>query len=176
MIKLIAFLGNPGKDYEKTRHNAGFLFADEIYPSANWQSKFHAFYLQDGERRILKPLTYMNLSGTSVSEASSFFKIKAEEILVVHDDMDLPLGKAVLQNGGGTKGHNGLKSIRDRIGNASFYRLRIGIGKPIHGDTSLYVTSPFTSSELITLSSLFSLIRKDWPLEEKEKSWMVEIR
>ncbi len=176
MIKLIAFLGNPGKDYEKTRHNAGFLFADEIYPSANWQSKFHAFYLQDGERRILKPLTYMNLSGTSVSEASSFFKIKAEEILVVHDDMDLPLGKAVLQKGGGTKGHNGLKSIRDRIGNASFYRLRIGIGKPIHGDTSLYVTSPFTSSELITLSSLFSLIRKDWPLEEKEKSWSVEIR
>ncbi len=176
MIKLIAFLGNPGKDYEKTRHNAGFLFADEIYPSANWQSKFHAFYLQDGERRILKPLTYMNNSGTSVSEASSFFKIKAEEILVVHDDMDLPLGKAVLQKGGGTKGHNGLKSIRDRIGNASFYRLRIGIGKPIHNDTSLYVTSPFTSSELITLSSLFSLIRKDWPLEEKEKSWMVEIR
>ena len=174
MIKLIAFLGNIGKDYEKTRHNAGFMLAGELYAAEKWQSKFHAFYLEDGARKILKPQTYMNLSGTSLSEASSFFKIKADEIRVVHDDMDLPLGKAVLQKGGGTKGHNGLKSIRDRIGSADFYRLRIGIGKSVHNNTALYVASPFTSIELITLSSLFSLIKRDWPLEEEEKSWWVE--
>lgn len=174
MIKLIAFLGNPGKDYEKTRHNAGFMLADEIYSSERWQSKFHSFYLQDGERKIIKPLTYMNLSGTAVSEAATFFKIKPDEILVVHDDLELPVGKAVMQKGGGTKGHNGLKSIRDRITSADFYRLRIGIGKPVHNDTALYVTSPFSSSEMITLSSLFSLIRRDWPLKEEERSWRVE--
>ncbi len=174
MIKLCVFLGNPGKDYEKTRHNAGFMLSDELYRGARWQSKFHAFYLDDKTMKVIKPLTYMNLSGTSLSEAAAFFKIKSDEILVVHDEMELPLGKAVMQKGGGTKGHNGLKSIRDRLGSAAFYRLRIGIGKPIHSDTSLYVTSPFTSIELITLSSLFSLIRRDWPLKCEEKSWSVE--
>ncbi len=174
MIKLIAFLGNPGKEYEKTRHNAGFMLSDEIYPGAQWQSKFHSLYLDDGGRKILKPLTYINLSGTALSEALSFFKIKSDEILVVHDDLELPLGKAKEQKGGGTKGHNGLKSIRDRLGSADFYRLRIGIGKPIHRDTALYVTAPFTPPELITLSSLFSLIERDWPLKGEEKSWSVE--
>lgn len=173
MIKLIAFLGNPGKEYEKTRHNAGFLLSDDIYAKVNWQSKFHSFFLQDGERKILKPITYMNLSGTSVSEAATFFKIKSDEILVVHDDMDLPVGEARLQKGGGTKGHNGLKNIRDRIGSSDFWRLRIGIGKPAHNDTKLYVTSPFTKNELITLSSLFSLIRSEWPVKDTEKTWKV---
>ena len=80
MIKCAVFLGNPGKEYEKTRHNAGFLLSDYLYGGNNWQSKFHAFYLTDGDLRILKPLTYMNLSGTSVSECASFFKLKSDEI------------------------------------------------------------------------------------------------
>ena len=171
MIKCAVFLGNPGKEYEKTRHNAGFLLSDYLYGGNNWQSKFHAFYLTDGDLRILKPLTYMNLSGTSVSECASFFKLKSDEILVVHDDLELPLGEARLQQGGGTKGHNGIKSIRDRLGREDFMRLRIGIGKPVHGDTALYVTSPFTKDEMITLTSLFSLIRRDWPLKSAEKVW-----
>ncbi len=173
MIKLIAFLGNPGREYEKTRHNAGFLLCDYIYQGVNWQSKFHSFYFQDGERKILKPITYMNLSGTALSEAATFFKIRCDEILIVHDDMDLPVGEAKLQKGGGTKGHNGLKSIRDRIGSSDFFRLRIGIGQPLHNDTKVYVTSPFTKDEMITLSSLFSLIRAQWPLEATEKAWKV---
>lgn len=173
MIKLTAFLGNPGKEYENTRHNAAFLLSDALYRGVNWQSKFHSFYLQDGGMKIIKPLTWMNLSGTAVSEAASFFKIKAEEILIVHDDMDLLPGEAELRLGGGTKGHNGLKSIRDRIGTGDFYRLRIGIGKPKHGDTKLYVTSPFTKDEMITLSALFSLIGSSWPVKEEEKTWKV---
>ena len=171
MIKCAVFLGNPGKEYEKTRHNAGFLLCDYLYGESSWQSKFHAFYITDGDLRILKPLTYMNLSGTSVSECASFFKLKSDEILVIHDDLELPLGEARLQKGGGTKGHNGIKSIRDRLGREDFMRLRIGIGKPVHGDTALYVTSPFTKDEMITLTSLFSLIRRDWPLKSAEKVW-----
>lgn len=171
MIKCAVFLGNPGKEYEKTRHNAGFLLCDYLYGAGSWQSKFHAFYITDGDLRILKPLTYMNLSGTSVSECASFFKLRSDEILVVHDDLELPLGEARLQKGGGTKGHNGVKSIRDRLGKEDFMRLRIGIGKPAHGDTALYVTSPFTKDEMITLTSLFSLIRRDWPLKSAEKVW-----
>ena len=171
MIKCAVFLGNPGKEYEKTRHNAGFLLCDYLYGGNNWQSKFHAFYITDGDLRILKPLTYMNLSGTSVSECASFFKLRSDEILVIHDDLELPLGEARLQKGGGTKGHNGVKSIRDRLGREDFMRLRIGIGKPAHGDTALYVTSPFTKDEMITLTSLFSLIRRDWPLKSAEKVW-----
>ncbi len=171
MIKCAVFLGNPGKEYEKTRHNAGFLLCDRLYSGSSWQSKFHAFYLTDGELKILKPLTYMNLSGTSVSECASFFKLKSDEILVVHDDLELPPGEARLQKGGGTKGHNGVKSIRDRLGREDFMRLRIGIGKPVHGDTVLYVTSPFREDEMITLTSLFSLIARDWPVKSTEKVW-----
>ena len=171
MIKCAVFLGNPGKEYEKTRHNAGFLLCDYLYEASSWQSKFHAFYLTDGDLRILKPLTYMNLSGTSVSECASFFKLRSDEILVVHDDLELPIGEARLQKGGGTKGHNGIKSIRDRLGKENFMRLRIGIGKPVHGDTALYVTSPFREDEMITLTSLYGLIRRDWPVKSAEKVW-----
>ena len=97
MIRLFVFLGNPGKEYENTRHNAGFLFCDYLYPNASWQMKFHSLYVQEGTKKILKPVTYMNLSGTAVSECTSFFKIKPEEVLVFHDDLELPFGKAKIQ-------------------------------------------------------------------------------
>lgn len=171
MIKLIAFLGNPGKAWESTRHNAGFLLSDNIYKNASWQSKFHSQYLERGREKIIKPMTMMNLSGTAVSEAASFFKLKADEILVVHDSLELSLGEAKMQKGGGTQGHNGIRNIVERLGKEDFWRLRIGIGRPIHGDVRLFVTSPFSKDEMITLSALFSLIQKDWPLEEKERGW-----
>lgn len=171
MIKLIAFLGNPGKAWENTRHNAGFLLSSTLYSSASWQSKFHSQYMEDGNRKIIKPMTMMNLSGTAVSEAATFFKLKADEILVVHDSLELPQGEARMQKGGGTQGHNGIRNIVQRLGKEDFWRLRIGIGRPVHGDVRLFVTSPFTKDEMITLSSLFSLIQRDWPLEEKEKTW-----
>ena len=171
MIKLLVFLGNPGKEYRETRHNAGFLLADSIYPDVSWKMKFHSMMTEDGGRKILKPMTMMNLSGTAVSEAATFYKLKAEEILIIHDDLELPLGKAKLQKGGGLQGHNGLRSIKERIGSADFFRLRIGIGRPVHGDVRLYVTSPFKKDEAIILSTLFDRLR---PLiaspEEKEIS------
>lgn len=160
MKRLIVFLGNPGKEYENTRHNAGFLLCNELFPALSWQSKFHSMYSETSEYRILKPLTYMNLSGTAVSECTSFFKIKCDDILIVHDDLELPLGKAKMQKGGGLQGHNGLRNIKERVGNDGFWRLRIGIGRPKNNDVRLYVTTPFTKNEAITLSHVFDKINE----------------
>lgn len=173
MIKLVVFLGNPGKEYENTRHNAGFLLSDRIYSSLSWQGKFHSLFSQSGGVKILKPVTFMNNSGTAVSECTSFFKIKPEEVLVVHDDLELPLGKARLQKGGGLQGHNGLRSIKERLGSGDFKRLRIGIGRPVHGDVRLYVTSPFGRDEAIALEQLFSKIQGKW--SELDKEWELSI-
>ena len=156
MIKLLVFLGNPGKEYEKTRHNAGFLACSHLFPYASFSLKFHSAYAEDGGYKILKPMTYMNLSGTAVSEAASFYRLKADEIAVVHDDLELDPAEIRIQKGGGLQGHNGLRSIKERIGSADFYRIRIGIGRPKHGDVRLYVTSPFTKDEMIALNVAFS--------------------
>ena len=126
-MKLIVFLGNPGREYRKTRHNAGFIVADHMYPSTSWQDKFHGQYAVEGGMKLLKPQTYMNLSGTCVGEAASFFRLRPQEILVVHDDLELPFGEIRLQLGGGLQGHNGLRSIKERLGSDQFARLRIGI-------------------------------------------------
>lgn len=173
MIKLIAFLGNPGREYKETRHNAGFLLCDHLFPYASWQIKFHSQYMKEKGAAILKPMTMMNLSGTAVSEAASFFKLKADEILIAHDDLELPLGKAKLQKGGGLQGHNGLRSIKERIGSDGFYRLRIGIGRPVHGDVRVYVTSPFRSDERIVLSQLFDRISLDELLREESADFSI---
>ena len=156
MIKLLVFLGNPGKEYEKTRHNAGFLACSHLFPYANFSLKFHSAYAEDNGYRIIKPMTYMNLSGTAVSEAASFYKLKADEIAVVHDDLELKESEIKFQKGGGLQGHNGLRSIKERLGTADFYRIRIGIGRPKHGDVRLYVTSPFSKDEMIALDTAFS--------------------
>lgn len=155
MVKLLVFLGNPGRQYERTRHNAGWLVCDDMHIDAPWQQKFHGIWSQTiggtGQIRILKPQTYMNESGISVVEAAHFFGIDAEGILVVHDDLELPFGTIRLQNGGGLQGHNGLKSIRQHIGTDQFLRLRIGIGRPARGDVSSFVLSRFSPDEEIQL-------------------------
>lgn len=158
MRKLFVFLGNPGKVYERTRHNSGFRLCDYLYPSLNWQKKFHALYAQQ-EIKLLKPQTFMNESGISVEEAASFFHLVPEEILVAHDDLELPLGTARLQLGGGLQGHNGLKSIREHLGSDQFARLRIGIGRPSHGSVAQFVLDPFDMDEEIALSVLFPKIQ-----------------
>ena len=173
MIRLTVFLGNPGNEYRNTRHNAGFLLCDTIYPSVSWQMKFHSSFASVSGMKIMKPMTFMNLSGTAVSEAASFFKLSPEEILVVHDDTEMELGAVRLQQGGGLQGHKGLRSIKDRIGSASFFRLRIGIGKPVHGDMALYVTSPFRNDEMPVLLQSFELCRK--LLESPDKEGMYHI-
>ncbi|GHT58205.1 peptidyl-tRNA hydrolase [Spirochaetia bacterium] len=132
MIELAAFLGNPGREYERNRHNAGRLLAEYLpfYPSLSWQKKYKGLYAACEGRHFLMPETFMNLSGESVFAAASFFKIKPESILVVHDELELPLGTAALKFSGGLGGHNGLRSMKACFGTADFWRLRIGIGRP----------------------------------------------
>ena len=133
LIELVAFLGNPGKDYSRNRHNSGFLLAEKLpfYKELSWQKKFKGLYSsREGRLHFIKPTTYMNLSGRSVFEAASFYKIKTENILVVHDELELPLGFLSLKFSGGLGGHNGLRSMKACFGNADFWRLRVGIGRP----------------------------------------------
>ena len=134
MIQLVAFLGNPGKEYSLNRHNAGFLLAEKpkINSNLNWQKKFKGFYaVFNGQVHFIKPLTFMNLSGESVYQAALFFKIKTDAIIVVHDELELPLGVVSLKFGGGLGGHNGLRSMNASLGSADFWRIRIGIGRPV---------------------------------------------
>lgn len=147
MVKLLVFLGNPGKLYEKTRHNAGWILSDYLYPDVSWSEKFHAQTAVAEGFRLLKPQTYMNESGKSVRACSDFFNYTAQEILVVHDDLELPFGTIRLQKGGGLQGHNGLKSIKQHLGDDLFYRLRIGIGRPQRGSVASYVLLPFDKEE-----------------------------
>jgi len=141
-IRLIVGLGNPGREYETTRHNAGYWWVDAIAgrKKARWtkESKFSGFVtrVEEGGRDfwMLKPSTYMNESGRSVSAFLRFHKIDPGAMLVVHDELDLPPGTVRLKKGGGTGGHNGLTDIIDALGTGDFWRLRVGIGHPGHKD------------------------------------------
>jgi PTH1 family peptidyl-tRNA hydrolase len=136
---LIAGLGNPGPRYAATRHNAGFLVADELgaRTRAAWRAKFQGSFAQveiGAERGVLlKPETYMNESGQSVRAAADFFKISPASVLVIHDELDLPFGTLRLKQGGGTAGHRGVDSVRAHLGTPDFARLRFGIGRPPPG-------------------------------------------
>ncbi|HXU93805.1 MAG TPA: aminoacyl-tRNA hydrolase [Gallionella sp.] len=137
-IRLIVGLGNPGREYEATRHNAGFWWVDEFAREQNVsfrsESKFHGLaargQMHGNEVFLLKPQTFMNVSGRAVGALAQFYKIAPAEILVVHDELDLPPGSAKLKLGGGHGGHNGLKDIIAHLGTKDFWRLRLGIGHP----------------------------------------------
>ena len=136
-IQLIVGLGNPGQKYEKTRHNAGFWFLDELARQSGvsfrgeqkFQGEVAKATLNSHAVHLLKPTTFMNLSGQSVGAMARFYQIEAEQILVVHDELDLPCGSAKLKRGGGHGGHNGLRDIINHIGK-DFWRMRIGIDHP----------------------------------------------
>jgi peptidyl-tRNA hydrolase, PTH1 family len=149
---LVAGLGNPGREYERTRHNVGWMVADELARrhGGSFRSKFSGRLaeVRQAERRLalLKPETYMNESGRSVGAAARFFKVPADRILLVHDDVDLAEGRLQARLGGGLAGHNGLRSIAQALGTNDFLRLRIGVGRPERGDprpVADYVLSPF---------------------------------
>jgi len=156
MIELVSFLGNPGKEYETTRHNLPWLVANEITQreSLLWQQKFKGAYakiMRDHSIAYLhKPLTFMNLSGRSVREIMAFFKLSADNLLVVHDDVETALGKIGFKLGGGLGGHNGLRSIVSALGTKDFYRLRIGVGRPPKGPVSSYVLARLTVQQIET--------------------------
>ena len=153
---LVAGLGNPGRGYERTRHNLGWLVADELVRrhAGSFRSKFSGQLAElriDGARvAVVKPETYMNESGRSISAAARFFKVEPEGLLVVHDDVDLEPGRLQARTGGGLAGHNGLRSIASSLGTNDFLRLRIGVGRPGRGDrrsVSDYVLSGFEPDE-----------------------------
>jgi len=155
-LKLIVGLGNPGARYQFTRHNFGFLVLDQLAEDQEitiTQAGFDALWgkgIIEGQNVLLaKPQTFMNLSGKSVRKLTDFFKIVVEDVLVVHDDLDLPFGTIRLKAGGGQGGHNGLRSIHDHLGGPEFQRVRLGIGKPAQRSAvEQYVLKPFTESEL----------------------------
>lgn len=153
---LVAGLGNPGREYDRTRHNVGWLVLDELARrhGGSWRSKFSSSLAEvrlDGLRLgLLKPETYMNESGRSVGAATRFFKVEPERLLVVHDDVDLEAGRLQARAGGGLAGHNGLRSLAQHLGAQDFLRLRIGVGRPGRGDkrpVSDWVLSPFGAEE-----------------------------
>lgn len=187
MIALVVFLGNYGKEYASTRHNAAWLLEENLpfKSDFNWQEKFKGAYCVLQKEKIvsiaeqvcgvenlkvasnitpkiyfLKPETYMNLSGESIAELAGFYKIKPEEILIVHDELELQPGQVSLKWSGGLGGHNGLRSAKACLGTADFWRLRIGIGRPDHPDVAGYVLSNFTSDERTILSQVFDVLSK----------------
>ena len=138
MIKLFVGLGNPGPDYEATRHNAGFWWIDalarelkvNLVPERSYYGLAGRTSVNGQSVWLLQPQTFMNLSGKSVASLARFFKIQPEEILVVHDELDLPPGQVKLKRGGSHAGHNGLRDIHAQLGSPNYWRLRIGIGHP----------------------------------------------
>jgi PTH1 family peptidyl-tRNA hydrolase len=153
---LVVGLGNPGRKYERTRHNAGWLALDELARrhGGSWRSKFSGSLaevrLGDAKLALLKPETYMNESGRSVGAAARFFKVEPEQVLVVHDDVDLETGRLQARRGGGLAGHNGLRSLGQYLGSQDFLRLRVGVGRPGRGDrrsVADWVLSPFAPEE-----------------------------
>ena len=153
---LVAGLGNPGREHECDRHNVGWMVMDELARrhGGTWKSKFNGRLaeMRIGERRValLKPETYMNESGRSIGGAARYFKVTPGALLVVHDDVDLELGRLQARAGGGLAGHNGLRSIAQSLGAQEFLRLRVGVGRPERGDprpVADYVLSPFAADE-----------------------------
>ena len=175
-IKVIVGLGNPGTQYEKTRHNAGYRWVDAIAAAkrASWkkESKFAGWTtrVEEGEAEflLLKPATYMNESGRSVSAVMRFFKIEPGQMLVVHDELDLAPGVVKLKRGGGTGGHNGLADIGDALDSKDFWRLRIGIGHPrdselTQQDVVDYVLKPPRAEERAGIVAAIGRAMAAWP-------------
>ena len=172
-IKLIVGLGNPGAEYAATRHNAGFWWVDELarLHNANFRAdgKFHGLIaktaLHGHEVQLLKPQTFMNLSGRAVGAVANFYKLQPAQILVVHDELDLPPGSAKLKLGGGHGGHNGLKDIIAHLGTKDFWRLRVGIGHPgERAEVVNYVLNAPRKEEQVLIGEALQRAREIAPL------------
>lgn len=176
--ELIIGLGNPEHKYDKTRHNIGFEAIDSLAKVWNFSlqnhSRFHGIYGEgistNGHKiRLLKPLTYMNRSGQSVRAVIDWYKISPEKILVIYDDMDLPIGRLRMRLSGSAGGHNGMKSIISHINSEKFPRLRIGIGKSnANKETISHVLGKFTSEEITVINEVLYLTNKAVELSLKE--------
>jgi len=184
-MKLIVGLGNPGKQYEKTRHNIGFMVIDAYvnYHKGQWvsKSKFKAEVCQIDDVIFIKPQTFMNLSGESVQTVKNFYKIETRDILVISDDIDLEFGTVRVRQDGGDGGHNGLKSIIEHIG-SDFWRLRIGVANELRQkiEASDFVLNNFSANELeqinANLNKLTDLITGFIQNKPEAKSFMLQGR
>jgi PTH1 family peptidyl-tRNA hydrolase len=172
-IFLVVGLGNPGREYSTTRHNAGFMVVDELarrfgasIEQEKWQAHSVQLVLWGNKICLLKPDTFMNLSGKAVARYVDFYKVSPEQILVVHDDLDMDPGRVKLVAGGGTGGHNGIRSLVQYLGTKDFLRLKLGIGRP--GKLNLYsgmpvekyVLAPFAPDEKILMEQRVDVIEK----------------
>lgn len=171
-LRLVAGLGNPGREHAATRHNAGFWYADRLVARLGAgftrESRFSSDIAKCADVRIAKPLTYMNLSGRAVGALARFFGYLPDQILVVHDELDLKPGEVKVKLGGGVAGHNGLRDIQAQLGSAEFWRLRIGIGHP--RDSGLpqqavvdYVLKPPRTEELAAIDAAIARALDAWP-------------
>lgn len=168
---LVVGLGNPGREYESTRHNMGFMAVDSLirrYASSGEKQKFKGLLSEGnlcGEKALfLKPQTFMNLSGVSVAAAADFYKIPLDKIIVFHDDMDIPFGKIKIKQGGGAAGHNGLRSIDAHLGN-NYWRFRMGVGHPASKEQTVgFVLAPLKGAELREAEDLFEQTAELFPL------------
>ena len=157
MIKLIVALGNPEEKYALTRHNIAWQLLPYLsfYHELSWQEKFKGKYathsIQSQKLFFLTPQTYMNKSGESVQPFMNFFRLETEEVLIIHDDIELEFGVVGIKKGGGLAGHNGLRSIASSLGASDFNRFRLGISRPIHGNVDSYVLGKFSEDEQIVL-------------------------
>ncbi len=158
-MKLIIGLGNPEKKYNNTRHNIGFLVIDNFAQNTNWKQKWNALYQEkqlNNEKIILiKPLTYMNLSGNSVIEFVNYYKINLDDILVIQDDLDLDIGNYRLKINSSSGGHNGIKSIIEKLNSNAFARLKVGISNNKNINTKDYVLGKFSKEEQAILNKLY---------------------
>lgn len=163
MFQLIVGVGNPGTQYAETRHNVAWMLLDSMSIFGNWKTKFKGLYseadIAGKKRYALKPQTFMNLSGESVQPMAAFFKVAPKEILVIHDELDIPFGQVHFKMGGGLAGHNGLKSIAACLGTDEFARMRIGIGRPPHGNVANWVLSQFSKDEQIQMPLLLEKLQ-----------------
>jgi PTH1 family peptidyl-tRNA hydrolase len=161
---LVVGLGNPGREYAAHRHNVGFMAVDELARRVGadaFRDRFSGAWaraeIAGAPAVLLEPMTYMNLSGESVQAAAAFFKVAPADVVVIHDELDLPFGEVRLKHGGGHAGHNGLRSIVERLGTGDFGRVRLGIGRPppgFRGEVSSFVLSAFGADERAALPDL----------------------
>jgi len=169
-MMLFVGLGNPGSQYEKNRHNVGFMAVSRIvenYSFSPWKNKFQGSIsnglLRNQKIIILKPNTFMNLSGQSVGEVIRFYKIPSSKVIVFHDEIDFPLGKLKFKSGGGHAGHNGLRSISEHIG-SDYIRIRIGVGHPGNKNAvANYVLGDFSKVEQETITQILKVISTEAP-------------
>lgn len=162
-MKIIAGLGNPGSEYAQTKHNVGFMLVDALAYKLNiaptdWRERSEALVAETriGTEKVLlvKPLTYMNESGRAIGPLMRFYKLDSEDLIVAHDDMDIPAGTIRIRKKGSAGGHNGIKSILAHVGDEKFARVRIGIGRPLPGWTVVnHVLAPFTADDAPKIAS-----------------------